>query len=141
MKNSLIRTALATLLATACIVPAWAADAATDAAQVSQQASAMAPLQKAVADAAGWKAVTLKSVAHIITVTVTNSPLTQRADREAQAAKMVAAIEAGIQGKPAFSQVNTIHVNYVKGKGKHVSTVQGLDFIQTPAGAFAPHKT
>ncbi|CAN5648266.1 hypothetical protein BH11PSE7_BH11PSE7_37870 [soil metagenome] len=141
MKNSLTRVALAALLAMAGTVPAWSAGPAADAAQVQQQAGSLASLQTAVATAAGFKGVSLKSVAHRITVTVTNSPLANPADREAQATKMVAALETGIQNNPAFSQINAIHVNYVKRTATRTSTVQGLDYFQTPAGAFVTHKS
>ncbi len=52
-----------------------------------------------------------------------------------------AATEAGIDKKPAFARINVIQVNYVKRSGQHASAVQGLDYNQTPAGAFVQHKS
>jgi len=123
------------------MLPAWSADPVTDAARVKQQASELPALQQSAAKAAGWKTVTVSSAAHLLTVTVSDSPLANPAEREAQAGRMVAAIEAGIEKKPAFAQINAIHVNYVKGAGKGSSPVQGFDYFKTPAGAFVPHRT
>ncbi|QDL37937.1 hypothetical protein [Rhodoferax sediminis] len=141
MKNPITPTVLAALLAMSFIMPAWCADAATDAAQVTQQASEMPALERAAAQAAGWKSVTVHSAAHQLTITVTDSPQASPAEREAQASKMVAAIEARIEKKPAFAQISVIHVDYVKRAGQTTSPVQGFDFYQTPAGAFVPHKS
>lgn len=83
----------------------------------------------------------MRSAAHQITVTVSGSPLTHSAEREAQASKIVAAVETGIEKKPAFAQISVIHMNYVKLVGQGKSAAQGFDYYQTPAGAFVPHKT
>lgn len=141
MKRPIFQTSLAVLLAVAFMLPAWSADAATDAAQVKQQASELQALQKSAAQAAGWKALKLRSAAHQLTVTVTGSTLATPAEREAHAAKIVAAVEAGIENKPAFAQITVIHVDYVKPAYQGKSAVQGFDYYQTPAGAFVPHKT
>lgn len=141
MNNPILRTALAALLAAALSLPAWSADPATDAARVKQQAGEIPALQKAAAQAAGWKAVTVSSAAHQLTVTVTGSTLASPVEREAQASKIVAVIEAGIEKKPAFAQISVIHVDYVKPAGRSKSAAQGFDYYQTPAGAFVQHRS
>ena len=141
MRIPIIATFLASLLAVSFSLPAWSADPATDAARVKKQASEIPTLEKAAAQAAGVQSVKVRSAAHQLTVTVTDSPLNSSDEREAQASRMVAAIEAGIKSKPAFTQISVIHVNYLKRAGKGTSVVQGFDFYQTPAGAFALHKT
>jgi hypothetical protein len=141
MRNPIIATVLASLLAVSFTPLAWSADPATDAALVKKQAGEIPTLEKAAAQAAGFQSVKVRSAAHQMTVTVTGSPLNSAVEREAQASKMVASIEAGIENKPAFAQISVIHVNYVKSTGKGSSAVQGFDFYQTPAGAFTLHKT
>ena len=140
MKNPLVPAVLASLVLASFILPAWSADPITDAARVKQQASELPALQQAVAQAAGWKSVPVRSAAHLLTVTVSDSALAHAAEREAQAGRMVAAIETGIEKKPAFAQISAIHVNYEKGAGQGASPVQGFDYFKTPAGAFAPHR-
>lgn len=135
MKTFTKPTLLAALLAAALLQPVWAADPTTDAARVKQQARDIPALQKAAVQAAGWAALTVRSAAHQLTVTVTGSTLGSLSEREAQASKIVAAIESGMEKKPAFAQVSVIHVNYVKPASR------GLDFYQTPAGAFVQHKS
>ena len=141
MRNPIIATVLASLLAVSFSLPAWSADPATDATQVKKQASEIPTLEKAAAQAAGLQSVNVRSAAHQLTVTVTDSPLNSPVEREAQALKMVAAIKAGIENKPAFAQISVIHVDYVKRTVTGSSAVQNFDFYQTPAGAFALHKT
>jgi hypothetical protein len=141
MTNPIIATVFASLLTVSFTPPAWSADPASDAALVKKQASEIPTLQRAAAQAAGLQSVNVRSAAHQMTVTVTDSPLNSPVEREAQASKMVASIEAGIENKPAFAQISIIHVNYVKRTGKGSSAVQAFDFYQTPAGAFALHKT
>lgn len=136
MKNPIIPTVIASLLATSFVLPAWSADAASDVARVTQQVSEMPNLERTAAQAAGWKSVNFRSAAHRLTVTVTDSPLTSSVEREVQASKMVAALEAGMAKEPAFTQISVIHVDCVKRAGQTISPVQGFDFNQTPAGAF-----
>ena len=136
MKNPIIPTVFAALLATSIVFPTWSADATTDAARVKQQATEMPALERAAAKAAGWKSVTVRPAA-----TVTDSPLASSVEREAQASRMVAAIEAGMAKKPAFAQISVIHVDYVARAGQTNSPVQGFDFYQTPAGAFVRHQS
>lgn len=141
MKNPIIPIVLVSLLTGCFSLHAWSADPATDAARVNQQVSEIPALERAAVKAAGWNSVTVRSAAHQLTVTVTNSPLTSPAEREAQASKIVTALESGIEKKPAFAQISVIHVDYVKRAGLGLTSVQGFDFYQTPAGAFVPHKT
>ncbi|MEI8327117.1 MAG: hypothetical protein WCH44_17500, partial [Betaproteobacteria bacterium] len=96
MKCPIASAVLASVLTAWFTLPAWSADAATDKAQVTQQASQLPALVKAAAQAAGVKAVAVSSAAHPLTVTVTDSPLAGALEREAQASKIAAAIEAGI---------------------------------------------
>lgn len=141
MRSPIASAFLAAVLAASSTLPAWSADATTDKAQVKQQASQLPALAKAAARAAGVKEVAVRSAAHQLTVTVTDSPLAGALEREAQASRIAAAIEAGIEKKPAFTQINVIHVDYVKRAGQGSSPVQGFDFFQTPTGAFVLHKT
>jgi hypothetical protein len=141
MKIPVASALLASVMAACFILPAWSAEVATDKAQVKQQAGQLPALAKAAAKAAGLKAVTVRSAAHQLTVTVTDSPLAGALEREAQASRIAAAIEAGIEKKPAFTQISVIHVDYVKRAGQGSSPVHGFDFFQTPTGAFVLHKT
>lgn len=141
MKSPIASAFLASVMAACFILPAWSADVTTDKAQVKQQAGQLPALAKAAAQAAGVKAVTVRSAAHQLTVTVTDSPLAAQIDRQDQASKIAAAIETRIEKNPAFTQIRVIHVDYVKRAGKGLSAVQGFDFFQTAAGAFVLHKT
>ena len=141
MKSPISFAIFASVMAACFILPAWSADLATDKAQVKQQAGQLPALAKAAAQAAGVKSVTVRSAAHQLTVTVTDSPLAAQIDRQDQASKIAAAIETRIEKNPAFTQIRVIHVDYVKRTGQGSSPVQGFDFFQTAAGAFVLHKT
>jgi hypothetical protein len=59
----------------------------------------------------------------------------------AAATKMVSAIARAIANNPGFSQLPVIHVDYVKRQGSALKAVQGIDFLQSPAGVFVLHRT
>jgi hypothetical protein len=54
---------------------------------------------------------------------------------------MVSAIARAIANNPGFSQLPVIHVDYVKRQGSALKAVQGIDFLQSPAGVFVLHRT
>lgn len=123
----------------------WCADVATDAEHVKQQAVANPDLQQAAADVGGYKLsdIDVKSEAHQITVVIINSKLNggEAEAREAEASKIVTAIEKAIAVKDEFASVMMIHVDFVERQGSHSSTVQVFDFTKTPAGGFVAHHT
>jgi hypothetical protein len=126
-------------------VPVWSADVASDAALLQRQTSFLSSLQTAVASAAAGdsKNVDVKSTAHQLIVTLLDSTLNDgaMANREAQAANIVASLATAIANKPDFAQVVIIHVDYVKRTGNAAKIVQAIDFYKSPAGAFYAHKS
>ena len=143
MKKIVISSCAAVLMCIA--LPATSADTASDAAQVKLQATSIPNLLTVSAAAAGYKAkdLEIKTTAHQITLTVVNSQLNTKltADREAEATKMVTAIENAMIDKPEFSKISVIQVDYIERKGKNSKAIQRIDFLQTPARTFILHKT
>jgi hypothetical protein len=144
-KNTLLSVSLATLTMLSTPLLAWGGDAAADAVQAKQQASAIPDLQQAAAAAAGSQnpSIEVKSAAHQITITVVNSKLNDGAktDRHAEASKIADAVAKTIVGKPEFAQVMMIHVDYVKRVGHRTSVIQSVDFSKAADGAFQFHQT
>lgn len=145
MKTLLSVAGLVAFVAMSSSVPAFAADAAADAAQVAKQAASIPALQRSAASAAGYKPVDVevKSTAHQITVTVVNSNLNGGlpAGRSSEAEKIVRALEKSIAGKAEFGQIIILHVDYVSRQGADSKIIQGLDFNKSPSGSFVPHKS
>jgi hypothetical protein len=143
MKKFIISSCVAALMCVA--LPVLSADKASDATQVKIQASSVPKLLSVSAAVAGYKTkdLEIKTTAHQIILTVVNSQLNTKlaADRESEATKMVTAIENVIIDKPEFAKVAAIHVDYVGRQGKKSKTIQGIDFLQTPARTFILHKT
>ena len=143
MKKFVISSCVAVLMCAA--MPVLSADTASDAAQVKLQTSSIPNLLTVSAAAAGYKAkdLEIKTTTHQITLTVVNSQLNTKltADREAEATKMVTALENAMIDKPEFSKVSVIHVDYIERKGKNSKAIQRIDFLQTPARTFILHKT
>lgn len=124
---------------------AWSSDAASDKAQVAQQAIALPELKKAVIGVTGIDDAKLKviSTAHLLTITLIDGRLNvaDRLEREAEAQEIAAKVEAIFSHKPEFSRIATIHVNYVKSDGKKFKPVQQFDFNKSPAGSFPINKS
>lgn len=143
MKKFIIASCVAVLMCAA--LPVLSADTASDAAQVKLQTTSVPKLLSVSAAAAGYKTkdLEIKTTAHQITLTVVNSLLNTKLapDRESEATKMVTAIENVLIDKPEFAKVAAIHVDYVERQGKKSKTIQGIDFLQTPARTFILHKT
>jgi hypothetical protein len=144
-KNVLLSVSLATLALLSAQLPAAAADAATDAEQVKQQAMFIPDLQRSAASAAGYQvqSIEVMPAAHQITISVIDSKLNDGAktDRHAEAAKIADAAARAIAGKPEFAQVMVIHVDYVKRSGSKSSMVQSIDFNKAADGTFQFHQT
>jgi flagellar biosynthesis/type III secretory pathway protein FliH len=145
VKKVLAISALIAMAGALSAAPAWGADVASDAAQAKRQATVIPDLQKAAANAAGYKTseVQVNSTAHQVTIKVVDSKLNGAgaADRNAEASKIASAVAKAIAGKPDFAQVMTIHVDYLKQAGNSTAVVQGIDFNKTPDGAFTLHRT
>lgn len=125
--------------------PVFAADLATDAAQVAKQADSITSLQQSAAAAVGYQTTDLEiqSMAHQITITVVNSQLNTSlpAGRSSEALKIMQAVEASIAGKAEFEQVMIMHVDYVSRQEGDSKIIQGFDFNKSPSGSFVPHST
>ena len=128
-----------------CTPMAWSADSASDKAMVKQQSAALPTLKKAVIDATGIDGKTLrfKANAHLISITRHDAKLNaaDRSERETEAQKIVTQVEAFIKDKSDFSQVVTIHVDYLEGTGKQSKLLQGFEFNKSAAGSFPIHKS
>ncbi len=126
-------------------VPAFAAGAAADVAQVATQAASIPAVQQSTATAAGYEAADLeiKSTAHQITINVVNSKLNvgQADDRRNEASKIIQALEKSIAGKVEFGQVMMMHLNYMSRQGTKSKIIQRFDFNKSPSGSFVPHTT
>ncbi len=145
MKNIRSIAGLVATMAWVSSVPAFAADAAADVAQVATQAASIPALRQSAAAAAGYKATDLeiKSTAHQITITVFNSKLNAGlpAGRSNEASKIIQALEKSISGKLEFGQVMMMHLDYVSRQGGKLKIIQGFDFNKSPSGPFVPHAT
>lgn len=145
MKKHIAIATLATLTMAISMGPAWSADTATDAVQIKLQTASIPTLRQSIASAGGYalKAIELKHTAHQLTATIVNSKQNDATsvDREKEAVAMASAMEAGIAGKPEFSGIGSMHIDYISRIGKKVKTVQMLDFFRSPANDFVLHKT
>lgn len=144
-RNMLLSVSLATLALLGAQLPAVAADVATDAKQVKQQAMFIPDLQRSVASVAGYQVqnVEVMSAAHQVTISVIDSKLNDGAktDRHAEATRIADAVAKAIAGKPEFAQVMVIHVDYIKRTGTKSSMVQSIDFNKAADGTFQFHQT
>ena len=126
-------------------VPAFAADAAADVAQVATQEASIPALQQSAATTAAYEAtdIEIKSTAHQITITVVNSKLNAGlpAARSDEASTIIQALEKSIAGKVEFGQVMMMHLDYVSRQGTKSKIIQGLDFNKSPSGSFVQHTT
>ena len=98
----------------------------------------------AVTAATGYDASKLEVAAPgaQIMVKVINSPLAGRPaiEREGEAQRIASAISASIAGKPEFSGLLGIHVDYVtRNSDGGERVIDGVDFRKDSVGAFVPH--
>ncbi len=144
MKKQLAVLALSGILMAGMPI-AWSADAASAKTTAKQQTAALPALTKAVVDGTGIDAKTLriKATTHLISITRHDAKLNaaDRLERETEAQKIVAQVESFITDKSDFSQVVTIHVDYVVLNGKKSKLVQAFEFNKSAAGSFAIHKS
>ncbi|MFZ2328806.1 MAG: hypothetical protein WAW73_17970 [Rhodoferax sp.] len=145
MKKQLAIAAFITLTIGMPLAPAWSAGATEDAAQVKLQSASVPTLRQSAASAAGYglKSIEIKHKTHQLTATIVNSKQNSATsgDREKEAIAMAAAMESGMQGKPEFEGVASIHIDYISRVGKKVMTIQIFDFFRSPANVFVLHKT
>jgi hypothetical protein len=145
MKKHLFIATLISLTVAMSMAPAWSADTATDAPQVKLQSASVPTLRQSIASATGYdlKRIEIKHTSHQLTATIVNSKQNGAApgDREKEAVAMASAMESGIQGKPEFEGVASIHIDYISRVGKKVKTIQIFDFFRSPANVFVLHKT
>ena len=144
MNKYIVAAAMFTLAAMIPVAPAWGADKAADAVLVKRQTAAIPKLRELIARAVGHPSANFRVTAgpHQMTISaINNKGETTAANRESQAALMVAAVANEIAEKDEFGQVMTIHVNYVERHGKNAPIIKGFDFFKSPAGAFVLHKT
>jgi len=144
MKSQFAVFALSGILLT-CVPVAWSADAASDKLMVKQQTAALPALKKAIVDAIGIddKTVNVNATAHLITIKRHDAKLNaaDSSGREIEAQKIVVQVEAFIKDKSDFSQIATIHVDYVETNGKKSKLVQAFEFNKSAAGSFPIHKS
>lgn len=124
-------------------MPALAADAATDRAQMRQQSASLPTVQRAAAAALGVAPprVEVRSEGHQLTVSVVDAAEANPSSRSRDAQTVVGAVERAIDGRPGFDQVMLIHVDFVSRQGKGARIVKGFDFNRSPSGSFVPHTT
>lgn len=144
MKNQLAVLALSGILMAGMPI-AWSADTSSAKTTVKQQTAALPALKKAIVDATGIDAKTLriKATSHLISITRHDAKLNaaDRLERETDAQKIVTQVESFIVDKADFSQVVTIHVDYVELNGKKSKPVQAFEFNKSAAGSFPIHKS
>ncbi len=90
-------------------------------------------------------AVDLKIAGGIFLISRVNSALNQanHAARDGEASRIATLVAGTIVGKPEFSNVHTIRVQYV-GRikaGGHVKIIDTVDFRRDPSGVFHFHAT
>ena len=89
--------------------------------------------------------VELKIDQAVVTITIVNSPLVSATtlDREHEARRMVETVVRTAHGKPAYSAVHTIHIDYVTRKpdGSGTRTVDAIDFRKDQQDVFQNHRT
>jgi hypothetical protein len=145
MKNMLIVASMVGLVSIFNSSPTWSADTMSDLEVVKRQSPVLPALQRAASTAAGYKGkeVEVKSTTHQVTIVVINSRLNgeSAANREAEASRIVSAVEKELERLPDFAQVAVIHVDYFKRSGSNAKSVQAFDFYKSPAGAFVVHRT
>lgn len=75
---------------------------------------------------------------HQISLNISNSRSNQlsRRLRMRDATLLASTIEHAIKSDHQFSDINAIHINYVKVEDGKTKVIQGFDFYQTKAGAF-----
>ncbi len=110
----------------------------------SQDGAALGAVTAAVTAATGYDASKLEVAAPgaQIMVKVINSPLAGRPaiEREGEAQRIASAISASIAGKPEFSGLLGIHVDYVtRNSDGGERVIDGVDFRKDSVGAFVPH--
>ena len=135
------RTSLIALAAWTAMTSTLAADAATDQAQMHEQAASLPTVQRAAEAALGVAPprVEVHSRAHQLTVSVVD--VANASSRSHDAQTVVGAVERAIDGRRGFDQVMLIHVDFVTRAGKGARIVKGFDFNRSPSGSFVPHTT
>jgi hypothetical protein len=102
-------------------------------------------LRQSIASTAGYelKNIEIKHTSHQLTATIVNSRQNGATSvtREKEAIAMASAMEGGIQGKPEFEGVASIHIDYISRLEKKVKTIQIFDFFRSPTNVFVLHKT
>ncbi len=145
MKNTLIVAGMVGLIAMFNASSTWSADTMSDLEVTKRQSLVIPGLQRAASTAAGYKGkeVEVKSTAHQVSIVVINGRLNDEsaANREAEASRIVSAVENEIARLPEFAQVAVIHVDYLKRSVSNSKPVQAFDFYKSPAGAFVIHRT
>jgi hypothetical protein len=145
MKNTLMVASMVGVLVLVNASSTWSADTVPDVEVIKRQSLVIPGLQRAASTAAGYtgKEVEVLSTAHQVSIVVSNSKLNDdsAANREAEASKMVSAVENQMARLPEFAQVAVVHVDYLKRSGSNSRPVQAFDFYKSPAGAFVIHRT
>ena len=117
----------------------------SDAELAKQQMPLIPGVKKAVADSIGnsASAIDVRSTAHRIVVTMTDSKLllAPSDERQQEASKIAAAVAAAIAAKPQFDLVVIIRIDYVKQQGPTAVVVEGIDFTKDAQGVFRLHVT
>jgi hypothetical protein len=145
MKNTLIVASMVGLVVMFNASTTWSADTMSDLEVIKRQSLVIPGLQRAASNAAGYKGkeVEVKSTTHQVSIVVINSRLNDEsaANREAEASRIVSAVEHEMAQLPEFAQVAVIHIDYLKRSGANAKPVQAFDFYKSPAGAFVVHRT
>ncbi len=138
-----LRNSLIALAAWSALMPALAADAATDQAQMREQSASLPTVQRAAAGALGVALphVEVRSEAHQLTVSVVDAAEANASSRSHDAQAVVGAVERAINGRRGFDKVMLIHVDFVSRQGKGARIIKGFDFNRSPSGSFVPHTT
>lgn len=127
-------------------LPSWSQPLPVASRQIEPDISAsLSGLTKGALEVIGPEngTVTVTGGTYQLVVTVLNSKLKTPLEREAEAAKIAAALSKAIAAKPEFKRLQAFHIDYVTNSGDHDDAhfVDGIDFRKNPEGKFVHHKS
>lgn len=113
--------------------------------KLQNQARSLPKIRERILAATGYDetSVELKPGPHLMVVTVVNSKLLSGggAARVDEATVIASAVTQAIAADPAFADVNSLHVDYVRrdNEGKDTRKVHDIEFRKDPYGKFKHH--
>ena len=131
------------------LVAIFALGVATASSGLRAQTAPPAAVKESILAATGYDeaAIEISTAPIQIIVTVLNSPLigslVTHAEREAEAAQIVRAIETAWAGSAELAAIQAVHIDYVSRQlgSDHTDAVDGIDFRRNVDGRLELHKT